>query len=75
MNSPSSEKQRETRFVFRVLAAVIAALFLIVGLPLALSGAYTHTWWESWLWAICSVYVGIGLAVGARTGRWYGARA
>jgi hypothetical protein len=26
-------------------------------------------------WAIGSLYAGIGLAVGARTGRWYGIRA
>jgi hypothetical protein len=61
--------------VFRVLAGIIAAFLLFVGLPLALSGAFTETWWESWLWAIGSVYAGIGLAVGARTGQWYGIRA
>ena len=75
MNSSSSVKKSETRVVFRVLAGIIAAFLLLVGLPLALSGAFTHTWWESWLWAIDSLYAGIGLALGARTGRWYGVRA
>jgi hypothetical protein len=48
---------------------------LLIGLPLASSGAFTDTWWESWLWAIGSLFAGIGLAVGAWTGRWYGVRA
>jgi hypothetical protein len=60
--------------VFRVLAGIIAAFLLLIGLPLALSGAFADTW-ESWLWAIVSLYAGIGLALGARTGRWYGVRA
>ena len=71
-NGPSSIDKRETRMVFRVLAAILAAIFLVISLPLALSGAVTNTWWESWLFAICSLYAGIGLALGARTGRWYG---
>jgi hypothetical protein len=60
--------------VFRVLAAIIAALFLLVGFPLALSGAFMETWWDSAIWAITSLYAGIGLGLGARTGRWYGSR-
>lgn len=60
--------------VFRVLAGIIAAFLLLVGLPLALSVAFAGTW-QSWLLAICSLYAGIGLALGARTGRWFGSRA
>ena len=68
-------KKSETRIVFRVLAGIIAVFLLLIGLPLALSGAFVGTWWESCLWAIGSLYAGIGIAVGARTGRWYGVRA
>ena len=60
--------------VFRVLAGIIAVFLLLIWLPLALSGAFADTW-ESCLWGIASLYAGIGLAVGARTGRWYGVRA
>ena len=74
MTTSSSVKKSETRKGFRVLAGIIAAFLLLVGLPMALSGAFIHAWWESWLWAICSLYGGIGLAIGAYTGRWYGAR-
>ena len=70
-----NNKQGETRMVFRVLAGILAAFLLLVGLPLALSGAFLDRWWESALWAIGSLYAGIGLAVGARTGRWYDVRA
>jgi hypothetical protein len=66
---------RETRLVFRVLAGIIAAFLLFVGLPLAASGAFTEEWWQSALWAVGSLFAGIGLALGAYTGRWYGIRA
>jgi hypothetical protein len=75
MNTSSSVEKTETRIVFRVLAAIISAFLLLVGFPLALSGAFMDTWWESAIWAIGSVCAGIGLAIGARTGRWYGVRA
>lgn len=61
--------------VFRVLAGILAAFILLVGLPLAFSGALGESWWWSWFWAIDFLYAGIGLAVGARSGRWYGIRA
>jgi hypothetical protein len=61
--------------VYRVLAGIFAAFLLLIGLPLAASGAFTDTWWESWVWAVGSLFAGIGLAVGAWTGRWYGVRA
>ena len=75
MNTSSPIEKRQTRMVFRILAAIIAALLLLVGFPLALSGAFMDTWWESAIWAIGSLYAGIGLGLGARTGRWYGFRA
>jgi hypothetical protein len=75
MNSSLSVTESQTRMVFRVLAGIIAAFLLLVGLPLALSGAFIEIWWESGLWAIGCVYAGTGLALGARTGRWYGIRA
>jgi hypothetical protein len=74
-NESSSAKMSGTRTGFRILAGILAALLLLVGLPLAVSGAFMDTWWESGLWATGSLYAGIGLAVGARTGRWYGVRA
>ncbi len=72
MTTSSSVKKSETRMVFRVLAGIIAVFFLLVGLPLALSGAFVDAWWESWLCAFCYLYGGVGLAIGAYTGRWYG---
>lgn len=74
-NGPSSVNKSETRAVFRILAGILAAFLLLVGLPLAASGAFVDSWWESGLWAIGSLYAGIGLAVGGRTGQWYGIRA
>jgi hypothetical protein len=74
MNSSSSITQRETRMVFRVLAGILAAFLLLCGLPMALHEVFTgsgeHRLWGILL-AIGSVYSGVGLAVGARTGRWF----
>jgi hypothetical protein len=72
MNSLSSIKQRETRMVFRVLAGILAAFFLLGGLPIALhevfAGSGEHCLWNIFS-AICAFYSGVVLAVGARTGR------
>ena len=77
MNSSSSIKQRETRMVFRILAGIIGT-FLLLGLPVALYGVFTSSG-ESLLWnivwAIASVYAGLGMVVGARSGRLYDERA
>jgi len=73
LNTSSSVKKSETRVVFRVLSGIIAAFLLLIGLPVAFSGAFVHAWWESWVWAFFSLYGGIGMAIGAYTGRWYGA--
>ena len=74
MESASPVKTSETRMVFRVLAGIIGAVLLLAGPPLALSGAIGDTW-MSWVCSVACLYAGIGLAVGARTGRWYGIRA
>jgi hypothetical protein len=75
MDTSSSVQKTPTRMVLRILAAIISAFLLLVGFPLAASGAFMDSWWESALWAIGSLYAGIGLALGARTGRWYGVHA
>lgn len=64
--------------VFRVLAGIIAVFLLLVGLPMALFGIFAGSG-ESCLWgifwAMSCLYGGIGLAGGARTGRWFNVRA
>jgi len=64
--------------VFRVLAGILAAFLLLVGVPMALYGGFTRSG-ESQLgsifWAGCCLFAGLGLAGGARTGRWYNVRA
>ena len=68
--------KQETRPVFRVLAAIIAIFFLLVGLPVAIleaegilevSGAKT---WEAWGAAFMYFFGGVGMGVGAWTGQW-----
>ena len=71
MKSSYVSSQGQTRFGFRILAGVFAVFLLLVGFPMALSAAVNGTW-EAWLFAVCSLYAGVGLAFGARTGRWYG---
>jgi hypothetical protein len=67
-----------TRMLFRVLAGIIAAFLLLIGLPVGLHAMFTDSG-ESCLWdvfgAIACLYAGLGLAEGARTGRWYNMRA
>ena len=62
--------ERETRFVFRVLAGVIAVFLLLVGLPVAVLEVRGGGTWDAWFAAACCLIAGIGMAVGARTGRW-----
>jgi hypothetical protein len=73
MDITQPSKQPGTRFGFRVLAGIIAVFLLLVGLPLALLEAGSGGW-QAWLGALCCLYGGVGMAVGARTGRWYSAR-
>ena len=64
-------RKNETRLPFRVLAGVLAAFLLLLGLPLALGQSDTEGW-PAWVAAGCCLYAGVGLAFGAWTGRWYG---
>jgi hypothetical protein len=75
MSTVSPVQNPPTRKVFRILAGIIAAFLLLVSLPLALSGVFTDSWWESATWALASLFAGIGMGLGARTGRWYSSRA
>jgi protein-S-isoprenylcysteine O-methyltransferase Ste14 len=72
MSTASPDQDPPTRKAFRILAGIIAAFLLLVSLPLAISGAFTDSWWESAIWALASLFAGIGMALGARTSRWYG---
>ena len=65
---PRSE--RKTRFVFRVLAGILAAFLLLVGLPAAVLEVRAGGTWQAWFAVVSCIFAGIGLAVGARTGRW-----
>ena len=60
----------KTRFIFRVLAGVLALFLLLVGLPVAVLEALNRGTWQPLFGAVCCLIAGIGLAVGARTGRW-----
>ena len=68
--------KQETRPVFRVLAAIIAIFFLLVGLPAAIleaSGILEVSdlkTWEAWVAAFMYFFGGVGFGVGARTGQW-----
>ena len=62
--------EQKTRFIFRVLAGVLALLLLLGGLPVAVLEARNGGTWQAWFGAASCLFGGIGLAVGARTGRW-----
>lgn len=70
MNRPQISN---TRMVFRVMAGVIAAFLLLVGLPCATSGSHDPGW-QDWFGAFCCLYAGVGMACGAWTGMWPYAR-
>lgn len=59
----------KTRFIFRVLAGVLAFFLLAVGLPAVTLEAMRGSP-QAWIGAMCCFLAGVGLAVGARTGRW-----
>ena len=62
--------ERKTRFVFRVLAGILA-VFMLLGAPLvAVLEVRAGGTWQAWFAAVSCIFAGIGLAVGARTGRW-----
>jgi|GEM_PF-3046536 len=73
MKSLAQTKPGETRTPFRILAGVVAAVVLIIGFPAAVMETFRTGGWEAAFCGICCVYAGVGLAMGARTGRWYGA--
>ena len=61
--------EQKTRFIFRVLAGVLALFLLLVGLPAAVLEVRDGRW-QAGFGAVACYFAGIGLAVGARTGRW-----
>ena len=69
MDTSNSQNERKTRFVFRVLAGVIAALLLLVGLPASTLEAIDGPL-LGWLLPLCCLLAGVGMAEGARTGEW-----
>lgn len=69
-NTPYQPTEPQTRMVFRVLAGIIAVFLLLVALPVAVLGDSGHETWYTWFNALCCFFGGVGMAVGARTGRW-----
>lgn len=70
MNLFTPRRDGQTRKGFRILAGVIAAFIMLVSFPLALYEAWNGTWWN-WLMVLGCFYAGVGLANGAKTGRWF----
>ena len=70
MNGSTSPNNVQTRLMFRILAGIIAAFVLLVGLPAALHEAMNGAF-GAWVFVLCCLFGGIGLANGARTGRWF----
>lgn len=69
-NSSHLPTEQKTRFIFRILAGVIALLLLLGGLPVALLEVRNGGTWQAWFVAVSCYFAGIGMAVGAKTGRW-----
>ncbi len=67
--SPPHAEQK-TRFIFRVLAGGLALLLLPGGIFAAVLEAQNGHPWQALTAALSCYFAGIGLAVGARTGRW-----
>jgi hypothetical protein len=65
--------QRRTRYGFRVAAGVLGAFILLVGLAIQVV-QMDQGELLPWLFLFASLYGGVGLAVGAWTGRWYNAK-
>ena len=63
-------KNPVARLPFRILAGLIGAFLLLVGLPASLLEAQTGSL-EAWFFAVCCLVGGIGMALGAYTGRWF----
>jgi hypothetical protein len=72
----------DTRFPFRILAGVLGAILLLYGLPVSLlellKAINLETIMgslEACFCAVCCLVGGIGLMLGAYTGRWFGSPA
>ena len=64
------QTQPQTRFVFRILAGVIAAFILLIPLPYAVLESLDRGTLWTWFLVCCCLFGGVGMAVGARTGQW-----
>jgi hypothetical protein len=60
----------EVRFLFRVLAGILAGLMLLVGVPILIRVAIEGPW-HFWLAAMNVALIGIGFFGTALTGRWF----
>lgn len=70
MKNPTELGESQTRACFRILAGILAVLFLLISLPLALYQARSGTLVD-WLMVLGCIVGGVGMAVGAKTGRWF----
>jgi hypothetical protein len=55
---------------FRILAGLLAALLILIGVPIFIMLAIGGPW-HYWLAAVNSLFVGIGFFGAARTGQWF----
>lgn len=58
------------RFGFRILAGIIAASILLIGLPSSFLEAIDRGGVLEWFLVLGCLAGGIGLAIGAKTGYW-----
>lgn len=63
-------KNSVTRLPFRILAGLIGAFLLLFGLPVSLIEVPTEPLKAGFI-AVCCLVGGIGLGLGAHTGRWF----
>jgi len=75
MNNPTEPGESQTRPGFRILAGILAVLFLLISLPLALYQALSDQALSEtlldWFMVLGCLAGGVGMAVGAKTGRWF----
>jgi len=77
MNRFKPRHDGQTRKGFRILSGFVAAFILLVSLPLAIyeaacnGGGWNWESWWNWFVVLGCVYAGVGMAVGAKTGRWF----
>lgn len=71
MNLFTPRHDGQTRKSFRILSGFVAAFILLVSLPLAIYEAACIGGWWNWFVVLGCVYAGVGMAVGAKTGRWF----